>query len=103
MRRSLAQFSALESSVRTRYSADFIITTPGSRFSVHTGVLRSTLVHRGGEISLLLCRFASRSTVDEPTAHDVCRVSVSLPEIGFWARSTPWVFLGGGGGGLRGL
>src|SRR5437588_3611916 len=36
MRRSLARFSALESSVRTRYSADFIITTPGSRFSVHT-------------------------------------------------------------------
>ena len=37
MRRSLARFSALESSVRTRYSADFIITTPGFRFSVHTG------------------------------------------------------------------
>jgi hypothetical protein len=37
MRRSLARFSALESSVRTRNSADFIITTPGSRFSVHTG------------------------------------------------------------------
>ena len=36
MRRSLARFSALESSVRTRYSAAFIITTPGSRFSVHT-------------------------------------------------------------------
>src|SRR5271156_6626424 len=36
MRRSLARFSALESSVRTRYSAGFIITTPGSRFSVHT-------------------------------------------------------------------
>src|SRR3979411_3226909 len=36
MRRSLARFSALESSVRTRYSADFIITTPGSRFSAHT-------------------------------------------------------------------
>src|ERR1700688_4389790 len=37
MRRSLARFSALESSVRTRYSAGFIITTPGSTFSVHTG------------------------------------------------------------------
>src|SRR5260370_16960544 len=36
MRRSLARFSALESSVRARYSADFIITTPGLRFSVHT-------------------------------------------------------------------
>jgi hypothetical protein len=31
MRRSLARFSAPESPVRTRYSADFIITTPGSR------------------------------------------------------------------------
>ena len=40
MRRSLARFSALESSVRTRYSADFIITTPGFRFSVHTGLQR---------------------------------------------------------------
>src|SRR5260221_9940157 len=37
MPRSLARFSALESSVRTRYSAGFIITTPGFRFSVHTG------------------------------------------------------------------
>src|ERR1700737_4505071 len=37
IRRFLARFSAPESSVRTRYSADFIITTPGSRFSVHTG------------------------------------------------------------------
>jgi hypothetical protein len=35
MRRSLARLSALESSVRTRYSADFIITASG--FSVHTG------------------------------------------------------------------
>jgi hypothetical protein len=31
MRRSLARFSAPESPVRTRHSADFIITTPGSR------------------------------------------------------------------------
>jgi hypothetical protein len=37
MRRSLARFSALESSVRTRYLADFIITMPGVRFSLHTG------------------------------------------------------------------
>src|SRR5664280_296644 len=32
-----ARFSGLESSVHTRYSADFIITTSGFRFSVHTG------------------------------------------------------------------
>jgi hypothetical protein len=32
MRRSLARFSALEPSLRTRYSGGFIITTPGSRF-----------------------------------------------------------------------
>src|SRR5258708_5186680 len=38
MRRSLARFSGLESSVHTRYSADFIITTFAFRFSVHTGV-----------------------------------------------------------------
>jgi hypothetical protein len=37
MRRSLARFSGLESSVHTRYSADFIITTFAFRFSVHTG------------------------------------------------------------------
>jgi hypothetical protein len=37
MRRSLARFSGLESSVHRRYSADFIITTSGFRFSVHTG------------------------------------------------------------------
>src|ERR1019366_1495 len=37
MRRSLARFSGLESSVHTRYSADFIITTSAFRFSVHTG------------------------------------------------------------------
>src|SRR5258707_188118 len=36
MRRSLARFSGLESSVHTRYSADFIITTSAFRFSVHT-------------------------------------------------------------------
>jgi hypothetical protein len=37
MRRSLARFSGLESSVHTQYSADFIITTSAFRFSVHTG------------------------------------------------------------------
>ena len=36
MRRSLARFSGLESSVHTQYSADFIITTSAFRFSVHT-------------------------------------------------------------------
>jgi hypothetical protein len=35
MRRFLARFSGLESSVHTRYLADFI-TTSGFRFSVHT-------------------------------------------------------------------
>jgi hypothetical protein len=36
MRRSLARFSALESSVRTRYSADFIITIVGFKvFGTH--------------------------------------------------------------------
>jgi hypothetical protein len=41
MRRSLVRFSGLESSVHTRYSADFIITTSVFRFSVHTGFNRS--------------------------------------------------------------
>ena len=36
-RRPFARFSGLESSVHTRYSADFIITTSGVRFSVRTG------------------------------------------------------------------
>src|SRR5450759_2999423 len=36
-RRPFARFSGLEYSVHTRYSADFIITTAGFRFSVHTG------------------------------------------------------------------
>ena len=35
-RRPFARFSGPESSVHTRYSADFIITTSGFRFSVHT-------------------------------------------------------------------
>jgi hypothetical protein len=39
-RRPFARFSGLESSVHTRYSADFIITTSGFRFSVHTGIRR---------------------------------------------------------------
>jgi hypothetical protein len=55
MRRSLARFSALESSVRTRYSADFIITTPGSRFSVHTA-------SESWLIRLRSCRTTRRST-----------------------------------------
>ena len=54
----------------------------------------STLVHRRGEISLLLCRFAPRSTIDEPTAHDICRVSVSLPYIGLCPQSAHWIFRG---------
>src|SRR5713101_8002371 len=36
MRRFLARFSGLESSVHTRYSADLIIATSAFRFSVHT-------------------------------------------------------------------
>jgi hypothetical protein len=38
MRQSLARFSGLELSVHTRSLADFITTTSGFRFSVHTGV-----------------------------------------------------------------
>jgi hypothetical protein len=38
MLRSLVRFSKLESSVHTRYSADFIITMSEIRFSVHTPV-----------------------------------------------------------------
>jgi hypothetical protein len=37
MRRSLAPFSGSESSIHTRSWADFITTTSGFRFSVHTG------------------------------------------------------------------
>src|SRR6476646_7830915 len=37
MRRSLAPFSGPESLVHTRSLADFITTTSGFRFSVHTG------------------------------------------------------------------
>jgi hypothetical protein len=44
-RRPFARFSGLESSVHTRYSADFIITTSGFRFSVHTGVEKSVFGH----------------------------------------------------------
>jgi hypothetical protein len=40
MRRSLARFSGPESLNHARYSADFIITTSGFRFSVHTGATR---------------------------------------------------------------
>ena len=39
MRRSLAPFSGPESSVHTRSLADFITTTSGFRFSVHTPVV----------------------------------------------------------------
>ena len=38
MRRPLARFSGLESSIHARYSADFIIITSGFRFSIHTTV-----------------------------------------------------------------
>jgi hypothetical protein len=38
MRRSLAPFSEPESLVHTRSLADFITTTSGFRFSVHTGL-----------------------------------------------------------------
>ena len=38
MRQSLARFSGLELSVHTRSLADFITTTSGFRFSVHTGI-----------------------------------------------------------------
>src|SRR6266481_1298778 len=40
MRQSLARFSGPESSPQTRSLADFIATTSGFRFSVHTGVRR---------------------------------------------------------------
>ena len=38
MRRSLAPFSGSESSIHTRSWADFITTTSGFRFSVHTAL-----------------------------------------------------------------
>src|SRR5260370_28803155 len=40
MRQSLARFSGLELSVHTGSLADFITTTSGFRFSVHTGARR---------------------------------------------------------------
>jgi hypothetical protein len=52
MRRSLARFSELEPLVHTRYSADFIITTSGFRFSVHTPIL----FQRGTRADYLLMR-----------------------------------------------
>jgi hypothetical protein len=59
MRRSLPRFSALESSVRTRYSADFIITTTGSRFSAHIGSVLTSRHARLGTPTIaafMLCR-----------------------------------------------
>lgn len=46
MRRFLARFSGLESSVHTRSSAGFTITTSGFRFSVHTREPRAGLMRR---------------------------------------------------------
>jgi uncharacterized protein YqgC (DUF456 family) len=43
MRRSLAPFTALEPLVHTRSWADFITTTSGFRFSVHTGAIGAFL------------------------------------------------------------
>src|ERR1035437_10141670 len=62
-RRPFARFSGLESSVHTRYSAGFIITTSGFRFSVHTVMrgsrtarsCKSAECHRHSEHSLSSC------------------------------------------------
>jgi hypothetical protein len=50
MRRSLAPFSGPELLVHTRSLVDFITTTSGFRFSVHTGwiLLDSGLAHYDG-------------------------------------------------------
>jgi hypothetical protein len=85
MRRFLARFTGLVSSVHTRYLPDFIITTSGFRFSVHTGdVLRQIVNPRSAAASA-----SSRSAVVAVGTVPRTLSSVGLMTGGLAARALP--------------